>query len=104
MGTFRRLLIRVSVDTRTGEQYFCGNNRYVISKVTTLGSVSVFAGTSVNSGRNDGTEAAAKFSYDVYQISYCKYDGNFYIVDTNSNIRPPSDDDNGRGQNDNRKN
>jgi hypothetical protein len=76
----------VSVDPRTGEQYFCGYNTFVISKVTTLGSVSVFAGTSGSYGRNDGTGAAARFGEYVFQISYCKYDGNFYIVDSGNNI------------------
>ena len=63
-------ILSVSVDPRTGEQYLSGYYTRVISKVTTLGSVSVFAGTRGSSGRNDGTGAAARFSDIVYQIDF----------------------------------
>ena len=75
----------VAVDPRTGEQYLSGGNTYVISKVTTSGTVSVFAG-SYSSGGTDGTGAAARFSFLVNHISYCKYDGNFYFVDYSNHI------------------
>jgi hypothetical protein len=44
----------------------------------------VFAGSG-DDGR-DGTGTAASFSQYVLQISYCSYDGYFYIADTTNNI------------------
>ena len=80
-------ILSIAVDPRTGDQYFSGSGTYVISKVSFSGSVPVvFAGTSGTAGRDDGTGAAARFSNDVFQISYCQYDGNFYIADSANNI------------------
>ena len=78
-------IFSVTVDPRTGEQYLSGQNSYVIYKVSTYGSKSVFAGSGAY-GRSDGTGTAASFSQYVLQISYCSYDGYFYIADTNNNI------------------
>ena len=76
------LIRSVTVDPRSGEQYLSGWNTYVITKVLTSGSISTFAGSSGVGGRADGTGTSASFSYDVWQISYCGFDGNIYIADT----------------------
>jgi hypothetical protein len=45
----------------------------------------VFAGSGAD-GRSDGTGAAASFGQYVFQISYCSYDGYFYIADSINTI------------------
>ena len=71
----------VTVDPWTGEQYVSGYP-YVVSKVSTSGSASVFAGSNGINGRADGTGTSASFSTYVHQISYCSYDGNIYLADS----------------------
>ena len=75
----------VTVDPRSNEQYISGWNIFGIKSVTTSGIVSMFAGTG-SYGRTDGTGNAASFSSQVYQTSYCAYDGNFYLVDSGNFI------------------
>ena len=77
----RKLPTGVAVDG-SGNVYVADRNNATIRKVTPQGVVTTIAGLAGNAGSNDGTNNAARFSYDVgIAIDSA---GNLYVVATST--------------------